>query len=95
MAKLVEINQVLTFYQIEKVLQKAIPGWKSTAVHRWSPMFHRSPTGGPLRWHPQILRWPPVDHRWTTGGGTHSPTGGPPEIPQERKFCGNHRIQIY
>ena len=57
------------------------PGWKSTAVHRWSPMFHQSPTGGRLRWHPQILRWPPVDHRWTTDGGTHSTTGGPPKIP--------------
>ena len=43
------------------------PGWKSTAVHWCSPMFHRSPTGGPLRWHPQILRWPPVDN-----------CGGPP-----------------
>ena len=45
---------------------------KSTAVHRWSSMFHRSPTGGgtggPLRWSPQLLRWSPVDHWWPTGG---------------------------
>ena len=63
------------------------PGWKSTAVHRWSPMFHWSPTGRPLRWHPQILRWPPVDHRWSysqshrwptedSTGGHCSSTGG-------------------
>ena len=30
---------------------------------------------------------PPVDHRWTTGGGTHSPTGGPPEIPPVVTDC--------
>ena len=67
--------------KVAQCRKKLNPGWKSTAVHRWSPMFHQSPTGGPLRWHPQILRWPPVDHRWTTDGGTHSTTGGPPKIP--------------
>ena len=71
------------------VLTTAFPGWKSTAVHRWSPMFHRSPTGGPLRWHPQILRWPPVDHRWPTEdstGGHRSSTGG------HRSSTGGHRL---
>ena len=27
-------------------------GWKPIAVHRWSPMIHRSPIDGPLRWPP-------------------------------------------
>ena len=51
---------------------------------------------------------PPVDHcggirrfcgghRWTTGGGTHSPTGGPPEIPPVVTDCstdGTRMMQV-
>ena len=29
-------------------------GWQPIAVHQWSPMIHRSPTGGLLRCHPQL-----------------------------------------
>ena len=27
-------------------MYRPYPGWKPVAVHRWSPMIHRSPTGG-------------------------------------------------
>ena len=51
-----------------RLLKTTNPGWKPIAVHRWSPMNHRSPTGGPLRWRPQFLRWSPFcsigGHRW-------------------------------
>ena len=68
------------------------PGWKPIAVHRWSPMIHRSPTGGPLRWHPQLLRWLPVDHWWKN----FDPTSGPSIIPPVVTECsiGGHRWKL-
>ena len=73
-------RQKLTFYAKKgRILSKHHPGWKSTAVHRWSPMFHRSPTGGP-----------PVVTDCSTDG-----TRIMQVQQKSGKLCENHWIQIY
>ena len=74
--------------RMENGLQYRHPGWKPIANHRWSPMIHRSPTGGPLRW----IRSFCGGHWWSTDKST----GGPPINPPVVTECciGGHRWKL-
>ena len=60
------IFKMSNFFSVSVLL----PVWKPIAVHRWSPTIHRSPTGGPLMWHPQLLRWKLIHTPLATDGFT-------------------------